>query len=254
VEQDFRVPLVRERLGGFRLVVPVASPKGGVGKTTVSVGLSLGLARAGVPTSLLDSDFTNPTTHVMLGVEVESVTPREERGVLPVGVEPNLEFMSIAFYSKDRALPLRGRESVEALRELLVVTRWGGRVLVVDTPPGLSDTLLEILRLCRGARVLVVSTCDRMSIVSTRRILDFLRQEGVETLGVVANMCSSSDEVKAFIGVEPVGCLPFLEELPRIEGDRGSLAKALLPSLGGVVERVRSLLESGARSSPRRLP
>jgi len=242
VELDFRLPLVLERLRGFRLVVPVASPKGGVGKTTVAAGVSLLLARRGVPVSLLDTDFTNPTTHVMLGADVSGVLPEEEKGVLPVRVEPGLEFMSPAFYSKDKPLPLRGRELVDALREILAVTRWSGRVLVVDTPPGLSDSLLELLRLNREAKVLVVSTCDRMSLVSTMRILEFLKQERVSVLGVVANMCGSCDMLKEHLGVEPLGCLPFIEELRSLEGDRSALAQALALGLKGVVEQMLALV------------
>ena len=243
MELDFRLPLVLERLRGFRLVVPVASPKGGVGKTTVASGISLLLARRGVPVSLLDADFTNPTTHVMLGVDASQVLPEEDKGVLPVRVEPGLEFMSPAFYSKDKPLPLRGRELVDALRELLAVTRWSGRVLVVDTPPGLSDSLLELLRLERRSKVLVVSTCDKMSLLSTRRILEFLRQEGVEALGVVANMCSSCGKLKEGLGSEPLGCLPFIEDLQALEGDREALARTLSPGLSGVLEKIITLLQ-----------
>jgi len=242
VETDFRVPLIRERLGGFKLVLPVASPKGGVGKTTISIGIALGLARSGVPVSLLDADFTNPTTHIILGLNVEELMPEEEKGILPVKVEENLEFMSIAFYTKDKALPLRGRESVGALRELLAVTRWTGRVLVVDTPPGLSDILLEILRLYRKVKVLVASTCDKMSIVSAKRILELLDQEKVETLGVVANMCSQPEKIKETLNVEPIANLPYLEEMQSLEGNRDSLAKTLQPYLENILVKIASQL------------
>ena len=242
METDFRVPLIRERLGGFKLVLPVASPKGGVGKTTISIGIALGLARSGVPVSLLDADFTNPTTHIILGLNVEELMPEEEKGILPVKVEENLEFMSIAFYTKDKALPLRGRESVGALRELLAVTRWTGRVLVVDTPPGLSDILLEILRLYRKVKVLVASTCDKMSIVSAKRILELLDQEKVETLGVVANMCSQPEKIKETLNVEPIANLPYLEEMQSLEGNRDSLAKTLQPYLENILVKIASQL------------
>jgi ATP-binding protein involved in chromosome partitioning len=242
METDFRVPLIRERLRGFKLVVPVTSPKGGVGKTTISVGLALALARSGVQASLLDTDFTNPTTHISLGVDVEELMPEEEKGVLPVKVEENLEFMSIAFYSKDRALPLRGRESVDAFRELLAVTRWTGKVFVVDTPPGLSDTLLELLRLHRKVRILVASTCDKMSIVSTKRILEFLDSEKVESLGVVANMCSQPERIREALGIEPIASIPYHEEMPSLEGDRDRLAETLRPYLEKLIKQITSQL------------
>lgn len=242
--EDFRVPLIRDILTGFRLVVPVASPKGGVGKTTISVALALTMAKEGILTALLDSDFTNPTTHIALGVDVSQAMPEEEKGIIPVKVEPNLEFMSPAFYSKDEPLPLRGRETVYALRELLAVTRWSSQVLVVDTPPGLSDVLLELLRLHRDSRVLVVSTCDKLSLVSTRRMLEFLSQERLKSLGVVGNMCSDCRGLSELLEVDLLGCIPFIEDMSTLEGDRERLIGTLGPSVGKVKDRIKSLLYS----------
>ncbi|PLJ78415.1 P-loop NTPase [Infirmifilum sp. SLHALR2] len=241
MELDFRVPLIRERLSGLRLVVPVASPKGGVGKTTIASALSVLLARRGVRTGVLDLDFTNPTTHIMLGVDAAAVMPEEEKGVLPVRVEENLELMGVAFYTRDKPLPLRGRSVVDALREVLAVTRWSSQVLVVDSPPGLSDALLEMLRLARGSRVLVVSACDRLSLVSTRRVLEFLRQEGVPSLGVVANMCDDCSELEA-IGVKPLDCVQRFEQLQRSEGDRDLLAELFSQALTGTVSEILRIL------------
>jgi len=241
VELDFRVPLIRERLSGVKLVVPVASPKGGVGKTTIASALSVLLARRGVRTGVLDLDFTNPTTHIMLGVDATAVMPEEEKGVLPVRVEENLELMGVAFYTRDKPLPLRGRSVVDALREVLAVTRWSSQVLVVDSPPGLSDALLEMLRLARGSRVLVVSACDRLSLVSTRRVLEFLRQEGVPSLGVVANMCGDCAVLEA-IGVKPLDCVQRFDQLQRSEGDRDLLAELFSQALTGTLSEILRIL------------
>ncbi|MEZ0345617.1 MAG: P-loop NTPase [Infirmifilum sp.] len=242
MEQDFRLPIIKERLSSVKLVLPVASPKGGVGKTTVSSALAVLLARKGIPTGIFDLDFTNPTTHIMLGVDAASLLPEEEKGILPVGVEPNLEFLSPAFYSKDKPLPLRGQSVVEALREILAITRWSSRVLVVDTPPGLSDAMLEFLRLHRNAKVLVVTTCDRLSLVSTKRMFDYLRQERVGFVGVVANMCGSCREITEALGVEPLACLPFQERLHESMGDRDRLVEVVGRDLEKVLEAVRLLI------------
>ncbi|MGC8836379.1 P-loop NTPase [Infirmifilum uzonense] len=242
MDLDFRVPLIRERLESFRLVVPVASPKGGVGKTTVASALSLLLAREGIPTGLLDADFTNPTTHVMLGLDAESITPEEEKGVLPVRVEDKLEFMSPAFYSKDKPLPLRGHETVDALRELLAVTRWSSRILIVDSPPGLSDTLLELLRLHRDSRVLIISTCDEMSLLSTKRMIDFLAQEGLRSIGIVANMCNECSKIQGRLNTSALACLPLIEGFQRLEGNRDKVLEALGTGLEAVKYRIISLL------------
>lgn len=244
-ELDPRLALIGERLSGFRLILPVASPKGGVGKTTVAAAVSLLAARRGARVGLLDLDFTNPTSHLVLGVDA-AVQPEEERGVLPVRVEENLELMGLAFYTRDSPLPLRGRGVVDALREVLAVTRWSSEILVVDSPPGLSDALLEFLRLARNSRVLAVSSCDKLGAVSTRRLLEFLAREGVPVFGVVANMCGDDAALREAAGVEPLAKVPVIGDLPAAQGDRNTLARALAPYLDPLVSK----LLLGALSPP----
>ncbi len=151
---DPRLIMVRERLARARRVIAVGGGKGGVGKSLVASTLALTLSRQGLKTGLIDLDFTNPTDHLILGYDDE--LPGEGNAILPKQAE-NLKLMSIAFYSKKEAIPLRGRDVSNALIELLANTEWGELdFLIIDLPPGLTDALLDVLRLSPRTEFILV--------------------------------------------------------------------------------------------------
>jgi len=183
--RDPRLVAVGERLREVRAVVPFLSSKGGVGKTLVSVAAALALSRRGLRVGLLDLDVTNPTVHVVLGVRPGGVAPKEEYGVVPPEVS-GVRVMSVVFYTMGRPAPLRGESVSSAIRELLSITRWGPLdVLVVDTPPGMSDELLELLTYIRRFSSFLVATPSRLSLESTARLAELVTGR---VTGVVLNM------------------------------------------------------------------
>ncbi len=185
---DPRVHGIRRMLSGVRESIVILSPKGGVGKTLVSVCTAIALAREEKRVGLLDADVTNPTAHIPLGVDPREVELEEKRGILPVRAKGIL-FMSPVFFTEDRALPLRGPEISSVLREILAVTNWGKLdFLVVDTPPGLADETMELLLLLPGVKAVLVGTPSPMASVSLSRISEFLGDEGIEVLAVIENM------------------------------------------------------------------
>jgi ATP-binding protein involved in chromosome partitioning len=185
VLRDPRLVAIGERLREVRAVVPFLSSKGGVGKTLVSVATALALGRRGLRVGLLDLDVTNPTVHVVLGIRPGSLVPREEYGVVPPEVS-GVRVMSTVFYTLGRPAPLRGEGVSSAIRELLSITRWGPLdVLVVDTPPGMSDELLELLTYIRRFSSFLVTTPSRLSLDSTTRLAELVAGR---VAGVVLNM------------------------------------------------------------------
>jgi len=232
---DPRPSVLRKRLSGFSRIVPILSPKGGVGKTTFAVALALTLGQHRA-VSLLDLDINNPTAHIVLGVDAREAKIEEDKGILPVRVSGGgLEFMSIALFTRDRLLPLRGKDAVNAIIELLSTTRWSGSIMVIDTPPGFSDEVMEILRLCRGVEPVVVSTPDILSVVSTQRIVEVLREEGVRVVGIVGNMCRDRGDAEMLrkraelLGVKMLTCVPWIEGLQKLFGDPMRLAEVFKP-------------------------
>jgi ATP-binding protein involved in chromosome partitioning len=183
---DPRIDIIEKRLKGVNNIIAVSSGKGGVGKSLIASTLALTLARRGYKVGLFDLDFTSPSTHVILGVE--GLQPKEEKGIIPPQVH-GLEYMSIVYYSSEYASPLRGADVSNALIELLAITRWNNLdFLIIDMPPGISDATLDIIRLVKRIRFLMVTTPSRLAFETVRKLIDLLSELGISIMGVVENM------------------------------------------------------------------
>jgi ATP-binding protein involved in chromosome partitioning len=224
---DPRPAVIESRLSRVAAILPVSGGKGGIGKSVVSAGLALSLARSGRKVGLLDLDFSSPTQHVLLGADLGSF-PAEDKGILPPRVH-GIELMTMAYYSRNRPSPLRGGEFSNALLELLAVTLWGELdVLVVDMPPGLTDASLDVLRLMPRAKPLLVTIPSRLALETLRKVALMLGELRVEVLGGVENMRREpgplvEDELRA-LGVPFLGAVPFDAGLEAALGDPERLA------------------------------
>jgi len=183
---DPRPAVVARRLGGVRRVLAVTGGKGGIGKSSVAVGLALGFGGEGARIGLLDLDLWGPSDHLVLGVPRPGF--REDGGLVP-DVVAGLAFMSIASIVGERPALLRGEDITNALLELLAVTIWGELdVLVVDMPPGFGDTLLDAARYLPRAEYVVVTTPSELTLATTRKMLELLRRLELPVLGLVENL------------------------------------------------------------------
>ncbi len=227
---DPRLAVIGRRLARVARVVPVMSSKGGVGKTLMSCLLALALSERGARVGLLDLDVTNPTAHVVLGADL-SKFPEEDRGVVPPLVG-GVKFMSVAYYSGENPLPLRGWEIDNVVREVLAVTIWGDLdFLVIDTPPGIGDEVLDVLSYFPKHEPLVVATPSPLTIASVRRLLKLLTEivKG-ELIRVVENMARSDSSVIADLAkefhVKFLGRVCFDEGVDKAVGDVDALRKS----------------------------
>lgn len=183
---DPRMAIIEERLKETSNIIAVSSGKGGVGKSIIASTLALTLAQKEYEVGLFDLDFTSPSTHVILGVE--GLKPREEKGIIPPQVH-GLKYMSIIYYSGEHALPLRGAGVSNALIELLAITRWGALdFLVVDMPPGISDATLDIIRLVKRIKFLVITTPSQLAFETVTKLASLLTELGIPIIGVIENM------------------------------------------------------------------
>jgi len=219
---DPRLAVIDRRLAGVKKVLAIMSSKGGVGKTVIASSLAISLSSRGVKVGLLDLDVTNPTAHVVLGIDLNSVRPVEEKGVIPPKVY-GVRFMSVAFFSGDNPLPLRGYEVDSVIREVLAVSLWGDvDVLLIDTPPGMSDESLDTLTYLRRPRVVVVTTPSPLSLRSVERLLTLLNEGGEDVAGVIENMSRTTsrnvEEVLRRFGVKFLGSVPYDPDLDRCLG------------------------------------
>jgi len=238
---DPRISVVNERLKNIENIVAVSSGKGGVGKSLVASTLALTLAKKGCKTGLFDLDFTSPSTHLILGVQ--EMQPKEEKGIIPPEVY-GLKYMSIVYYSSNQVTPLRGADISNALIELLAITRWEKLdFLVIDMPPGIGDATLDLLRLVKNIKFLVITTPSRLAFETVRKLVSLLRGLEIPIVGIVENM--KMDDSKFIQSqVKNLG-LPFLGEIPfdnKIEDAIGNVDKLLKTVFAKKVESIAAKL------------
>jgi len=238
---DPRISVVNERLKNIENIVAVSSGKGGVGKSLVASTLALTLAKKGCKTGLFDLDFTSPSTHLILGVQ--EMQPKEEKGIIPPEVY-GLKYMSIVYYSSNQVTPLRGADISNALIELLAITRWEKLdFLVIDMPPGIGDATLDLLRLVKNVKFLVITTPSRLAFETVRKLASLLRRLEIPIVGIVENM-KMDDSKFIQTQVKNLG-LPFLGEIPfdnKIEDAIGNVDMLLKTVFAKKVESIAAKL------------
>lgn len=239
---DPRLAIIDERLKGINRVIAVASGKGGVGKSIISGALALSLSRRGKKIGLLDLDFTNPSTHIILGIEIGHLYPIEDRGIIPPKFS-GVEYMSMMFFAGDNPSPLRGIEATNAFMEILALTRWSKLdYLIIDTPPGMGDTLLDLIKLVKRLEFILVSTPSKLSLETVKKLIFLLKDVGAPIIGVIENMKNPAYSIKGEIealGVPYLGPLPYD---PTVEGALGKPDKLLETVFGKSLRSMADLL------------
>lgn len=226
---DPRIDIIEKRLKGVNNIIAVSSGKGGVGKSLIASTSALTLARRGYKVGLFDLDFTSPSTHVILGVE--GLQPKEEKGIIPPQVH-GLKYMSIVYYSGEYASPLRGADISNALIELLAITRWKTQdFLIIDMPPGISDATLDLIRLIKRVRFVIVTTPSRLAFETVRKLINLLSQLRIPIVGVIENMkMKKSQFIQRQVesrGITFWGEIPFDAEVEEAIGNVNKLSETM---------------------------
>jgi ATP-binding protein involved in chromosome partitioning len=223
-------------ISGVKNLIAVGSGKGGVGKTTVSVNLAVGLATLGFRTGLMDADVYGPNVPLMMGINQtpmalgERIQPLEKHGV---------KLMSMGFLNPgDKPLVWRGPMLHSVIQQFLRGVDWGELdYLIIDLPPGTGDVQLSLIQTAPINGAIVVTTPSDVSLEDARKAVSMFRQVRVPILGMVENMsfllcphCQERIDVFSHGGgrrtAEQMG-VHFLAELPlnpkvRVGGDSGN--------------------------------
>ena len=173
-------------------VVAIASGKGGVGKSTVSVNLAVAAAQLGFKVGLLDADIYGPSQACLLGI-ADGVMPDviEEKIFLPIQAH-GVAAMSMAFLTREKtAMVWRGPMASGALQQMIESTQWGELdVLFVDMPPGTGDIQLTLSQRTQLAGVVVVTTPQDIALIDARRAVEMFNKVSVPVLGMIQNMAT----------------------------------------------------------------
>jgi ATP-binding protein involved in chromosome partitioning len=173
---------------GVKNIVAVASGKGGVGKSTVSVNLAVALAQAGATVGLLDADITGPNIPLMLGVEGQptasannKITPLERYGVKAISIQ--------FFVPEGQPIVWRGPLVGGAIQQFLRDVDWGELdYLVIDLPPGTSDAQLTLAQAVPISGAVLVTTPQTVALADVAKALAMFNRMSVPVIGLVENM------------------------------------------------------------------
>ena len=180
-----------KKLSKIKHTIIVMSGKGGVGKSTVSVNIAVGLALRGYEVGILDADIHGPNVPKMLKLE-DMRLEADENGIYPAEVPPRIKVMSMAFLSQDKDTPIvwRGPMKMGALRQFREDVYWGELdYLVVDLPPGTGDEPLTIAQLISNADgSVIVTTPQDVALLDSRKSVSFSNALELPVLGIVENM------------------------------------------------------------------
>jgi ATP-binding protein involved in chromosome partitioning len=173
---------------GVKNIIAVASGKGGVGKSTVSVNLAVALARAGASVGLLDADITGPNIPMMLGIDGQP-TASENNKIVPLE-RHGVKVISIQFFVPEgQPIVWRGPLIGGAISQFLRDVEWGELdYLVVDLPPGTSDAQLTLAQAVPISGTVLVTTPQEVALSDVAKALSMLRRLNVPIIGLVENM------------------------------------------------------------------
>jgi ATP-binding protein involved in chromosome partitioning len=255
-------------------VLAVASGKGGVGKSSVTVNLAVALARRGCTVGLLDADIWGFSVPRLLGMEggVEArqgkMVPLEER--VGAGL---LRVLSMGFLADEgRAIMWRGLLLNRAVQQFLQDAHWGNLdYLLIDLPPGTGDVQMGLARMLPRTEMLVVTTPPLAAQRIASRAADMARRGYLRVAGVIENMsdftCEHGTTYSLFgsgggarlateLGVPLIGAIPLHPDMatggdagvPVALGD-GELSRVFAELAGAIVDEVAPVVETSTCSA-----
>ena len=223
-------------IAGVKNLIAVGSGKGGVGKTTVSVNLAVGLGSLGYKVGLMDADVYGPNVPLMMGI---NQTPMAHGERIQPLTQFGIKLMSMGFLNPgDKPLIWRGPMLHSVIQQFLRGVNWGELdYLVIDLPPGTGDVQLSLIQTAPITGAIVVTTPSDVSLEDARKAVHMFHQVRVPILGIVENMsyltcphCHERIDVFSHGGGRRTASqmdVNFLAELPldpqvRIGGDSGN--------------------------------
>ncbi|CDK24846.1 unnamed protein product [Kuraishia capsulata CBS 1993] len=227
---------VRQKIPGVKKIVVVASGKGGVGKSTVSANLAVGLSKLNLNVGLLDADVFGPSVPKLMNLSGE---PRLSDNKLQPLVNYGIQTMSMGYLipTEQSAIVWRGLMVMKALQQLLFEVAWSNvDVLVIDMPPGTGDVQLTISQQCKVDGAVIVSTSQDVALIDVQKGMTMFEKVKIPIMGLVENMsyyqcpnCNHQEHIfgdngvadeAAKQGVEVIASVPLNKQIC-LQSDKG---------------------------------
>ena len=235
-----------EQIAQVKHIIGIASGKGGVGKSTVSVNLAVALARLGYKVGLADADVYGPSVPKMTATEglvPDAILEGEKEVIIPLE-KYGVKWMSIGYFAKpEQALIWRGPMACNALKQMILQVAWGELdFLLIDMPPGTGDIHISLVHDIPMEGAVIVSTPQDVALADVEKGVNMFRNDSVKKpiFGLVENMAwftpeEHPDEKYYIFGkggaqkmaekydIEVLGQIPIVQSI-REGGDNGEPA------------------------------
>ena len=226
-----------EELANVKHIIGIASGKGGVGKSTVSVNLAVALARLGYKVGLADADVYGPSVPKMTATEgqmPEAFQEGEKETIVPLE-KYGVKWMSIGYFAKpEQALIWRGSMACNALKQMTLQVKWGELdFLLLDLPPGTGDIHISMVHDIPLNGAIIVTTPQAVALADVEKGINMFRNKDInkQIYGLVENMAWFTPEElpnnKYYIFGKDGGKqmaqkynVPLLGQIPIVQGIR----------------------------------
>ena len=216
-------------------IIPVASGKGGVGKSTVSANIALALARTGARVGLMDADVYGPSIPLIMGIKEP---PKQINNRLIPPQRYGIKIISMGFFVPEtEAVIWRGPMLHKMVEQFLGNVEWGELdYLIVDLAPGTGDTQLSLCQMVPLTGAVIISTPQDVAIKVAQKAILMFDKLNCPILGMVENMshflcshCGQREEIFGSGGAQKAAerfGIPFLGRIPlltaiRMSADQG---------------------------------
>src|ERR687888_2373151 len=213
-----------ELLPGVKNILAVASGKGGVGKTTISVNLAVALSKTGAKVGILDADIYGPSVPLMLGLKA---SPEVVNNKIQPPLSENVKVMSMGFFyeQSQQAGIYRGPIISGIVKQFLTDVNWGELdYLIIDLPPGTGDAPLTLAQTIPITGIIIVTTPQDVAMNVAVKAVGMFNKLNVPIVGVIENMsyleCPHCKEHTHIFGkgggqlVSEQFKIPFIGEIP----------------------------------------
>ena len=200
---------VTSGISEVRNIISVASGKGGVGKSTISINLAVAINQLGFSVGLLDADVYGPSIPKLVGDRQKPKTSKAGK-IVPIQ-KYNISLMSIGFLvPEDSPMIWRGPMVITAVSQMLNDVEWGQLdYLIVDMPPGTGDVQLTMAQRVPMSGAVIVSTPQDLALIDAIKGIEMFKKVNVPILGMIENMstficpnCKNESHIFGFEGAK----------------------------------------------------
>lgn len=172
----------------IRKVIGVVSGKGGVGKSSVTSMMAVGMQRRGFQTAILDADITGPSIPKVFGIQERAMAT--EMGILPVKTKTGIDIMSVNLLLEDETAPLiwRGPVIAGTVKQFWSNVIWNDvDYMFVDMPPGTGDVPLTVFQSIPLDGIIVVTSPQELVSMIVSKAVKMAETMNIPILGLVEN-------------------------------------------------------------------